>query len=210
MIQPNHTCRYTSLRQTEVRYRDGIFHAAGTSLPVLLDAFRDEPLRWYFSEYGERYGGVAENLRLIAVDGSVRETEELTEPVRDRLRIGDEETGFEPEDWARVRCAIHLHDDCFTVVQPVDSSLLRRLLLGTLRLHSYYLQTDVDWSGVLDELTALLQRTEWFQLTSHPRQQRASVDWPRRGELIEWPVPIGQPGVRIEVRDRTAFLSHSG
>ena len=210
MIQPNHLCYYSSHHQSTVRYRDGIFYAAGTSLPVLMDAFRDEPLRWYSREYGHRYRGTAENLRLIAVDSSDREAEELTEEIRDRLQIGDEEAGFEPQDWARVRCTIHLHDDCFAMVQPVDSALLRRLLLGTLRLHSYYLQTEVNWSGVLDELTALLQRTQWFQLTSHPRQQSVAVEWPRRGELVAWPRPEQLPVVRMDVRDQTAHLSRIG
>ena len=70
MIQPNHFCDYSRRRETTVRFRYGIFHADGTSLPVVFDAFHNAPLRWYTHPYGHRYRVFHENLRLVAVGQS--------------------------------------------------------------------------------------------------------------------------------------------
>ncbi len=75
MLKPNHVCAWSHSRRTVLKYQGSRFETEGTSLPVLLDAFRQEAetevssrLRWYSLAHGEVHGGEHENLTLIAAD----------------------------------------------------------------------------------------------------------------------------------------------
>lgn len=206
MIRPSHQCYWSHIRTTSVSIGDRKFIASGTSLPVVFDAFRGDSLRWYSVAYGEEYGGVKENLCLIAVSantphrpeeqpyagkGPLREAlppdlgegieeSRLTSELCRVLQIREEPNDYLPQDWEQVRYALYLHDDCFAVVEGVDRERLTRLVHGTLKLHSFYLSQEVEWGPVLAETTALLEEAgDDCALVSDPQNRTLTIS---RGE----------------------------
>lgn len=192
MIKPNHECGWSSKRTTQVGFADRSFFSAGTSLPVLFDAFREEDLRWYTHAYGYYiHRGEPENLWLIAVDpqtvgipqvepytdlgplqkaiGNISPGTEypMTDLVQAFLHLSGEEGSFSPLPGSKIRYTIHTHDDCFGEVTPVDIPLLTRLIHSTLKLHSYYLNEKIDWQDILTGLTDLLPNHEGVDLVSN-------------------------------------------
>ena len=57
MLKANHICSWSHFWHTGIKYQGGCFDTGCTSLPVLFDAFRQEPLRWYLLAYGNVYHG---------------------------------------------------------------------------------------------------------------------------------------------------------
>jgi hypothetical protein len=239
MLKPNHFCAWSHSRHTYLNYQGGCFDTGGTSLPVLIDAFRQEQEpgpHWFSLAYGDVHSDEHENLLLVAVDADEPElpalepyqeigplnkallrsgggrVEEyvLSDEVRAALRIGVEASNYSLQDRTRVRQALYLHDDCFGRVEPVDEGRLARLVHATLKLHSFYLEREVRWEGVLPELTRLLMQVEEFELVSHPKAGVVYVDWPHqiirrkmraRVKPYRARISVGTAQVNIEMLD---------
>lgn len=149
MIEPNHQCWWSSERQTRLALSGELLTMAGTSLPVIMAAFREAPWLWYTRAYGDVYNGAHENLILVAVSaedgaalgaaywepetgplnaglarhGYVLPERFLSDGVCDALGLAGEDADFAPVSGdavpAPIRCIVNLHDDCFAGVEPV-------------------------------------------------------------------------------------------
>jgi hypothetical protein len=59
------------------------------------------------------------------------------------------------------------HDECFCNTIPLTDVTVRRIITQVLKMHSFYLQKDYDWTRVVDEITRLLKRYKALRLRSH-------------------------------------------
>lgn len=85
-----------------------------------------------------------------------------------------------------VRYRVYVHDDCFFRVVPTDNVLLRRLISSILQQHSFYLQQEVNWEPVLDEVLTILSGAPELILKSDPRNKRLTLTIKSRGvRLLE-------------------------
>lgn len=232
MIKPNHECAWSHEHSSSLHLRAGYygsggqaFSSAGTSLPALMEAFRDEPLRWYTRAYGDVHQGEHENLLLIAVDAAApvvagaqqyADVGPLSTGLHGAFRVreyvlGDVAAGalglkmqgerLQPADWTRFRYYVHLHDDCFGYVEPVDRTLLVGLVRGVLGLHSYYLGQDVNWSDVPFALVDLLGHVGKFELRGSSEAGVILVDWPHQAYRREKGGPVKPYLGRITIRE---------
>lgn len=195
MIDPHHQCWWTRKKLTEMCWQGIKFLSAGVSLRVLLSALYEPDLIWYSIVYGD----YDDNITVIAVDeleskmmlqerhangGPVTQSAEdlftVTEYVlSDKVAaafgivIGNE---FGAECSSAVRYLVTIHDDCFAQIYPATPTTVRRLVMQTLQLHSFYLQRDFEWDQVVGELVELLQSSSRIALESKTGRSGSKSD----------------------------------
>jgi hypothetical protein len=207
MIEPNHRCYWSAHRVTKLTVEEGRLVAAGTSLPVILEAFRTQPYRWYLRLDGDVHRGAHEDLLLVAVPAArvdlpckppTSGSETINGALRGQWTVAEcvltpqvsAALGLvEPSDdhphysWARgpdcIQCLITIHDDCFAAVEPVDPPVMERLVRATLALHEYYLGHSVHWGEVSEEIVSLLTAGRELQIRSEPQGGRLVLEPPR-------------------------------
>jgi len=74
-----------------------------------------------------------------------------------------------------VQVFVSSHDECFSYVEPATDSIIHRVVLQILELHSFYLQQDFEWSLVRDRLVAMLSLHGSVSLKSDQRRKRILV-----------------------------------
>jgi len=128
----------------------------------------------------------------------------LSKPVQVALGIEERDHRYRPAEWHSIRHALHLHDDCFASVEPVDDALLQRLVLGALKLHSHYLGQEVEWQSCSEELTLLLREVEEIELRSDSKAGAVYVDQPHQNARREKGLPVKPYHGEIVIRDGKA------
>ncbi len=200
LIKITHECFNTRRRATRLGYAFMSFQSIGVPLQVILHSFVDQRLVWFSLIYGDfddntlllalteieamrlphiRHKGVSPMDMAFGSSGSFDEYF-LSEEVQKALGIdlAKPHSGYSVEHQEQIRFQIDIHDDCFSVVKPVDSGLLRRLILCVLQQHSFYLNNEVDWSGILGDLTNMVERQTQrapILLRSQPSRQYLTV-----------------------------------
>jgi hypothetical protein len=85
------------------------------------------------------------------------------------------------EGMRNVRYRVYVHDDCFFSVNPLDDTLLRKLILCILEQHSFYFQQEIDWSPVLEETVAIVSSAPAVEFNNDPRRKRLKLTCKKRG-----------------------------
>lgn len=195
MSDQKHDCSWTRRRLTEIASTGSGLRGAGVSLPVLLRAFTGSDLVWFSAVYGDLNDSVLlvalerseassvapaaerdprERPPTVAQSGTV-EPFDLSEELCARLGIRLSDEGYSIERQDLIRCHIAIHDDCFFLVEPADEALRKRILAAVLEQHGSYLGMNVDWSGVIEEITATAAATPPIRLKSDPERRRLIV-----------------------------------
>lgn len=168
---------------------------AGVSLRVLMHAFKGQNHVWFSAIYGMHHDNcVAYGVRPEIADTFPKEAAEdvppiqaalkedfkleeypLTEEVQSARGVKIEDPGddgdLHEEGMQNVHCRVHVHDDCFFNVKPLDDLLLRRLISCILEQHSFYLKQEIDWSQVLEEIVQIISSAPAVAFKSYPRRQ---------------------------------------
>jgi hypothetical protein len=99
--------------------------------------------------------------------------DELEKGIHGARYVRDDE--LHDEGIRGVRIRVDVHDDCYFTVRPAEGDTLQSLLHAILQQHSFYLQIEVDWELLLDELAALLPRVPAVELESDARRKRLTL-----------------------------------
>jgi hypothetical protein len=166
------------------------FHGTGVPLQVLLHGFKDKKAIWFTITYGQ----YNDNILLIGLDeckanilpkvkhngvspidkafGTTGKFEEysLCNEVQTALGINLDSENLSI-DKEKVLYQIFIHDDCFFSIELVDRLLLQELIHCILQQHSFYLNSEVDWSDVLDPITKEVSKSKPLLLKSMPARK---------------------------------------
>jgi hypothetical protein len=112
-----------------------------------------------------------------AAYGDIGHVEEywLSDGVLAALGVRVDNNGFEVGWPERIERQIYIHDDCFFGLTPIDDDIVQAVLGCVLRQHSFYLQTEVDWSAALPGLVAILRNRGVLELRSLPERRHVKV-----------------------------------
>lgn len=196
MIDPRLDDWWTRRHRCQIALHGDEVLGAGASLTVILRAFDIGQFVWYSVIFGDCWDEVlvvaverahAVNLPKVphekqgpvttALAGEVAVEEYvLDQPARKVLGvdIGPEYNWVSPE---HIKHWVYLHDDCFFNLEAVDDELLRRLIGALLEMHSFYLETEADWSGVRGELFDLVKAGHEVTIESDPTSQVLNLRW---------------------------------
>ncbi len=173
MIDPRGTEDYWYRRKaTLVGWTGSTFFGAGVPLKVILQGFAKSELVWF----SVRFGTFDDNVLLLGLCesearplnkeqhirrgpmaeavGALYEEYNLNFEIMRTLGVtlDSERNTYSLDASKRVKYRVFVHDDCFFDVTGVDETIVRRLMHSILRMHSFYLKAEVDWSEVLDQL----------------------------------------------------------
>lgn len=178
-------------------YKEQYFAGTGVPLQVILHSFCKKDIIWFSMIYGEW----DDNVLLLGLNREkaerlAKENYEIASPMAEAFGSGDafeeyvlsskvqQELGvsLDPKDSTYsisreqdIQYEIYIHDDCFSYVEPTDKNLLRDLVDSILQQHSYYLQTEVDWSSVIDFIVQELLKCTSIKIKSHLRKKSLSI-----------------------------------
>jgi hypothetical protein len=196
MIDPQLDDWWTRRHRCQLSLHGDEVLGAGASLRVVLKAFDSSQYVWYSAIFGD----VWDEVLVVAVDRSraadlprdrhagdgpvskalhadaVVEEYALNEKARKALgvEIGPEYNWVSPE---KVKHWVYLHDDCFFSLEAVDDDLLLRLIRALLEMHSFYLETEADWSAAGREIFELVKGGHEVTIESDPAAQLLHVRW---------------------------------
>ncbi len=175
MIRPSHeNCWYTNHKTTILSYDNNWFINLGVPLNVVLTAFISSPVIWFSVGFGQWN----DNTLLIGVNplriNSIQKIKhidispiekvmgtnngyleyQLTSEIQELfgITLDPENNTYELKQEEKVVFQISVHDDCVCAITLVNSALLRALVFCVLEEHSYYLNEEIDWSGVVNWL----------------------------------------------------------
>jgi hypothetical protein len=190
LIDPQLDDWWSHKRLTELSYRDSQVRGAGVPLKVILPIFLDVNLIWF----SRIYGNYDDNIVLLAFDRTTAESFEkvkhdaispvqvvydgdfpdeylLTERVCSNLGMSFDGNGYSIARESVITYHVYIHDNCFFFMKPADELVLQGLVKNVLSQHSFYLEQQVDWSEVVEEVKTALTSSGEIQLQSHPKER---------------------------------------
>jgi hypothetical protein len=105
-----------------------------------------------------------------------------------------------------VHIRIDVHDDCFFKVAPVEGTTLRSLVHAILEQHSFYLQREVNWEPVLDELIQIATRVPALELKSDARRGHLILTVIRPEASMKQGLFASRPRYVVNAGTGTAFF----
>ena len=186
MIDPHLNDWWSKKRLTELRYVGTTLTGAGVSLQVITPALEKMNRIWFSKVYGD----FNDNLLLIGFD---KTTDGSCEKIEHRLdssprnlygktlsteyimsetmfaQFADGNSLTEVDGWLAIQ--VHIHDNCFFSIEPIDEITLSRLIDCILDQHAFYLGHEVDWSDIHLELQRFLFDQGKIEFQSDPKKQ---------------------------------------
>lgn len=186
MINPHLSDWWSNKRLTELRYTGTTLTGAGVSLQVISPALEKMNRIWFSKVYGD----FNDSLLLIGFEkmaGNSYEKIEYRPDLSERNLYGETlsaeyimpETMFAQfvvgnsltEVDSQLAIRVHVHDNCFFSIEPIDEVTLSHLINCVLDQHAFYLGHEIDWSNVRLELQRFLLDQGKIELQSDPKQQ---------------------------------------
>jgi len=98
--------------------------------------------------------------------------------------FADDEEGYpiyDIKDRSTILYEIAIHDDCFFSVSPVNEELLFKLIHSILKMHSFYLGNEIDWSNLIEPTIRLIKENKSIQIKSRSVRQCMLIKPARHG-----------------------------
>jgi hypothetical protein len=227
MIDPHHTCSWSRKKLTELGFADSRLFGGGVSLRVILHAFVDKGLVWFSTVYGT----FNDDILLIAVDratadgleqnkhqdggpiekafGSSGTFEEyqLSPSIQAGVGVVVEEDDHSVKSRDSILYEVYIHDGCYFFVKPTNPDFLRDLMHCVLQQHSFYLNTEVDWTSAIETTMNILSDSERVRLQSRPKNGHLTITRAKHEEpLIRWFLKR-RPAAIVNVSSGQALLA---
>lgn len=208
---------------------------AGTGIHIPMSAFIGEALVWFSVVYGDHddnlllaaldpaHAATIPNKESYDTPSLLQtafptdfpfEEFRLTPEVQSLLHIQLDDEDDEGEAVPFVaepipsRYEVHFHDECFFAVRPLTPHIQRQLLGCVLQMHSFFLQTEVEWSLTTDWLTTLINTETDLELQSFPLRQELIVSWKNQSPSRIQRFLHSRLKQRISVQDGIARLAN--
>jgi len=185
MIEPTQSDYWTANHLSNIRTNGVFIGGAGIPLRVVLPVLQALNLTW-FSDIN---GDYRDNFDLLGFDAEIATkfpkvkhkdpspVKELSglEPL-DEFILSDEIRShlnfqFTARDHKiKPACQVYFHDDCFFSIQPVDQTLMTKILSQILDLHNYYMKEEINWSSIIPFMQGKLMEAREIELKSDPRR----------------------------------------